>query len=142
MKLPLIEEFRLVVPAEAGHPELALRVIWQHSAPEYFNRGIENAIVVAKSEAVEHISGVGRHGSRHPTGGYAEFQCSQDLVLIQVLQCYGRGQILPALLRVGSLQQKALVCLLRHYRRGRPDAFIGSPVECEWTSFIGGGSPG
>jgi hypothetical protein len=72
MKLPLIEEFPLVVPAEGGHPELALRVIWQHAAPEYYNRGVENAIVVAKSEAVEHISGVGRHGSRHPTGGCAE----------------------------------------------------------------------
>ena len=58
MKLPLIEEFRLVVPAEAGHSELALRVIWQHAAPEYYNRGIDNAIMVAKSEAVKHISGV------------------------------------------------------------------------------------
>ncbi len=138
VKLPLIEEFRLVVPAEAGHPQLALRVIRQHPASKRDNGGIEHVVANTKSEPVEDVSRIRRHGSRHSTGSRAEFQCSQDFVLIKVLQTHRRWQILPALLRVSSLQKKALVCLLRHHRRRRSDPLIGPSVESEGPGLVGG----
>ena len=136
VSLPLIEELRLVVPAETGHPQLALRVIRQHPAPKHDDCGIEYAVMHAQSEPVEHIRGVSGDGSRHSAGSRAEPQCPQDLLPIQVLQGHCGRQVLPALLSVRSLQEKALVCLLRHHRCCRSDAFIGPAVESERAAFV------